>query len=452
MNVLDTLAGFFFYQINKKTPDPTIPVSNENTDRFEDELTNVKLQLLVDYLRTDTKYQYISYTMMGYSAGSGFNNTANTSIPAGRKCLELIDDFADEWELDTINQALALDGWSTGNGFLNVVPTAEKLAGIYHIGVGSITNIYRSADGEIQSYEQKNDYGVKSTVPADQIAHFKLWPINESIYGEGLGQILARKGRGYLTSTGKTVHRQSYFQMNEMYTDVNAKIFYSMQPRTVIGPDNNATKFDEKTMQQINSSMSKTDPLQNMTTPTKLSIQKVVLDSRSGYDTITNRYDKEFSAATKTPLLELISAMDFSYASSEIALNTMLPLLNSFQRLQKRYIEKNIYEPLIIQADKNPKIVNVRLNWGMIATLTVENIQAIQNILNQPDLFDKHSPQDIVDLLIEAGIPLPKTEVLVGEVENKLKFMHNVESVTDSNSKIKDLIMSERERENGNQQ
>lgn len=446
MGLYEKLAGLIPFQINKKTPDPTIPVSDEGTNLFENELSNVPLTLLIDYLRRDTKYQYVSYTMMGYSAGAGFNNTANTNIPSGRKCLDMINDFAEEWDLDTINQSLALDGWSAGNGFLNVVPDAEKLAGIYHIGMGSVTNIFRSADGEIQGYEQKNQNGVKNTVPANEIAHFKLWPINESVWGEGLGQILARKGRGYLTSTGKQVQRQSYFQMNEMYTDVNGKIFYSMQPRNIIGPDNNTDQFDEKTMQQINSSMTKTDPLQNMTTPKKISLQTVALQSRSGYDTITNRYDKEFSISTKTPLIELASSMDFSYASSEVALNTMLPLLNSFQRSQKRFVEKNIYEPLILQAHKDPKIVNVRLNWGAAKKLTVEDIAIIQSILNQPDLFDKHSPKDIIDLLIEAGVPLPRTETLAGEVSNKLQFMRNIEAVADNNSKIKDLIILEREK------
>jgi len=383
--------------------------------------------------------------MMGYSVGAGFNNTANTTIPAGRKCLELINDWTDEWELDTVNQSMALDGWASGNGFLNVVPDAEKLQGFYHIGMGTIKDILRSKDGEVQSYSQQTDIGIIDDIQADHIAHFKLWPINESAFGEGLGQVLARTGRGYQSSNGETVNRPSYFKMNEMFSDVNAKIFYSGQPRWAISPDSEQT-LDEKTLTQTSSAFSKTDPLKHVTLPKKMKIDEIGLTSRASFDSLTQRYDKEFSAATKTPLLELISAMDFSYASSETALTTMLPLLGSFQRAYKRFIEKNLYEPFIIQAGKNPKIVDVQINWGAPKKLTVEDIMIVQTILNQPDLINNHSPKDIVDLLVEAGVPLPKTTTMIGQAKTETNFLNNLESVAGSKEKLMDLIIKEKQK------
>jgi len=442
----DTLKSLIPYEITRKDADPQIPINNDNSNFFG-EPAEVPLSTIIDYLKRDPKFQYIIYTMMAFSVGSGFNNTANTEIPSGRKCLELINDWANDWDLDSINQDIAIDGWASGNSFIHTVPNTEKLEGIYHIALSTITDIKRD-NNEVEFYVQQTSSGFRKKVEADQIAHFKLWPINESAFGEGLGQVLARKGVGYKTSNGNTIKRPTYFEMNEMFTDVDAKLFYSGVPRWTVMPDDSAIKFDEKEMQQINSALSKTDPLQHVTFPRKTNIQELGLTTRSNFQPLVARFDKEFSAATKTPLIELISAMDFSYASSEVALSTMLPLLGSYQRKHKRFIEKCFYNPLITQAGKNPKIIKPQINWGAPQKLTVEDIAIVQSILNQSDLINKHSPKDIVDMLIEAGVPLPKTEVLIGQQTNKLKFIRSLEEIGDNPNKLKELIIKEKERIN----
>lgn len=421
-------------------PEPTVPV-NDNSPFFDDIIEDdVKLQKIINYLRRDAKFQYVVYTLMGYSVGAGFNNTTNTDIPSGRKCLELINDFAEEWNLDEINQLMAIDGWSSGNAFLNTVPSNEDVQGIYHIGMGTIKDIITTPQGEVKTYIQKSKSGFETPVEPEKIAHFRWLPINESAFGEGIGQVMIRKGVGYRTSSGKTIQRQSYFEIAEMFTDIDSKLFYSGIPRYVTTPDSEKG-FSEDEMSSINSAFEKLDPLQNVTMPKKTTTQEISLSSRSNFQTLIDRFDKEYSVATKTPLIELTSSLDFSYASSQTALQTMLPLLGSFQRAYKRFIEKCIYEPIIIQAGKNPKIINARINWGVQDKLTVEQILQIQSILNQPDLINQHDPKDIINMLIEeVGVSLPLTEVLIGKSEQQANLIHRLEEVSDSTPKMMEVI------------
>lgn len=425
-----------------KDPEPTVP-TNDNNNFFDADMDadDVKLQKIIDYLRRDAKFQYVVYTLMGYSVGAGFNNTTNTDIPSGRKCLELINDFAEDWNLDEINQLMAIDGWSSGNGFLNTVPSNEDVQGIYHIGMGTIKDIITTPEGEVKFYVQKTKSGFETKVEPEKIAHFKWLPINESAFGEGIGQVMSRKGVGYKTSSGKVIHRQSYFEIAEMFTDIDSKLFYSGIPRYVTTPDNAEKGFSEDEMSSINSAFEKLNPLQNITMPQKTTTTEIALSSRSNFQSLIDRFDKEYSVATKTPLIELTSSLDFSYASSQTALKTMLPLLGSFQRAYKRFIEKSIYEPIIANAGKNPKIINARINWGVQEKLTVDQIVQIQSILNQPDLVDKHNPEDIVNMLIEeVGVPLPLTEVLIGKSQQQTNLIHRLEEVSDNRTKMQEVI------------
>jgi len=435
-NIQTLWAGAFI-----RDPEPSIPV-NDNSGFFDIDIDSddVKLQKIIDYLRRDAKFQYVVYTLMGYSVGAGFNNTTNTDIPSGRKCLELINDFAVDWNLDEINQLMAIDGWSSGNGFLNTVPSNEDVQGIYHIGMGTIKDIITTPEGEVKFYVQKTRNGFETNVEPEKIAHFKWLPINESAFGEGIGQVLARKGVGYRTSSGKVIHRQSYFEIAEMFTDIDSKLFYSGLPRYITTPDSE-NGFSEDEMSSINSAFEKLDPLQNITMPKKTTTTEIALSSRSNFQTLIDRFDKEYAIATKTPLIELATSNDFNYASSQTALQTMLPLLGSFQRAYKRFIEKCIYEPIILKAGKNPKIINARINWGVQEKLTVEQILQIQTILNQPDLVDQHDPKDIINMLIEeVGVPLPLTEVLIGKSQEQTRFIHRLEEVKDNRAKMLEVI------------
>lgn len=422
-----------------------IEISNPESSAGFGEYAEVSLKKIIEYLKRDVKFQYTVFTLMGFSVGKGFNNTTNTKIPSGRKCLELLNDFTEYWDLDALNQSMAINGWASGNGFLNTPGTAENIDGLYEIPLSSIRDIKRDQDGTVTNYIQQTATSYDNKIEPDQVAHFKWLPIDGSAFGEGIGQALARKGHGYRTSSGNIVRRPSYFEMGEIMTDVNVKMYYSGQSRYLITPDSDET-LDKKYEQALKKGFDKLDPLGHIISPKKIKVQEIALSSESKFNTVSDRFDKEFSVGTKTPLIELISSMNFSYASSQTALATVFPLLESFQRAYKKFIETKIYRPLILQENKDPKIIDPRINWGSPEKLTVEDIKLIQDILNTGSLSLEHDPQDVLDMLSEAGVPLPNTDKLSTQSTNKIQFVHKLESTLGSKEKLQNLIAAEKEK------
>ena len=429
MNKLDPIGSMFTTPITAIPNASSSVFVNSSRPGYDWSEGEVSLSKIINYLQRDIKFQYTVFTLMAYSVGRGFNNSANTKIPAGRKCLDLINNFCNEWDLDSINQSMGIDGWASGNGFLNVVGAGDKVEGLYTIPLSSIKDITLDENGEVIFYKQLTDNGFVTDAPADQIAHFKWLPLNGGKFGEGIGQSLARRGVGYKTSSGATVRRPSFFTMAEMMTDVNVKMFYSGQSRYLITPDNDIP-LNETAAENLQKGFSKLDPLQHLTSPNKIKVQEIALASRAAWDPLLTRFDKEFSVGTKSPLIELMSTLDFSYASSKTALSTAFPLMDSFSRAYSRFIEKNIYDPLIVQEGKNPEIVDVKINWGPQEKISIEDIQLIQTILNQPNLTENHDPKDIIDMLIECGVPLESTEKIIGKQTDKQETVNELSNIS----------------------
>ena len=445
MNKIDPLGSLL------NTPITAIPNAAKsaftNTSRAGYDFSDgeVPLSKIISYLQRDIKFQYTVFTLMAYSVGRGFNNTANTKIPAGRRCLDMINEFCNTWDLDSINQSIGIDGWASGNSFLNTVGKGEKLDGIYTIPLSSIKDVNYDENGDVESYKHLASSGMIEDTAADQIAHFKWLPINGGKFGEGIGQALCRKGVGYRTSSGNITRRASFFEMAEIMIDTNVKMFYSGQSRYLITPDNDIP-LSETAAQNIQQAFSKLDPLQHLTSPNKIKVQEIALASRAAWDPLLDRFDKEFSVGTKSPLIELMSTLDFSYASSKTALSTAFPLMDSFSRAYSRFIENNIYNPLIVQEGKNPEIVDVKINWGPTEKLTIEDIQMIQGILNQPNLTENHDPKDIIDMLIECGVPLESTEKMVGTQTDKQEEVNELSTIS-SKEQLYDFVMKRREKQ-----
>ena len=62
----------------------------------------ITMDKLVQYRNTDAKFRLAVMFGCAFSVGIGFHNTADTSTPTGRRVLELIDDFCEEWDLDSL--------------------------------------------------------------------------------------------------------------------------------------------------------------------------------------------------------------------------------------------------------------------------------------------------------------------------------------------------------------
>jgi hypothetical protein len=81
----------------------------------------------------------------------------------------------------------------------------------------------------------------------------------------------------------------------------------------------------------------------------------------------------------------------------------------ALQRFIKRAIEKEIFTPIVKQADLDPQKAAVRLNWGMPEK---PDINALLPILSQlaKDRPDIITTQEFRDVLIDIGLSLEKVE------------------------------------------
>ena len=404
--------------------------TNYASSSFVDWTTNddfIPFSKVLNYLKRDIKISYVIYTLNAFSLGRGYHNTANTETPSGRRCLDLIDEFAKDWKFKSLIPELGLDGWASGNEFINVPGKGETIDGVYRLPLSTIVDINIDEDNEVVSYIQKDKLGSITEIDADQIKHFKWWPIDSSKWGEGIIQPLLRKGAGYRASNGATLRRPSWAEMNEVFAHTNMNMFYSGQSKYVITPEGDY-EMDAATRDHLADSFNKLNPLQHIVSPKKIKVEAVALSSESKWNTLTDRFDKEFSIGTKTSLMELATSLDFSYASSQTALQSSLPLIHAFESAQKTFIEESIYYPLIIQAGKNPEIIKPEINWGANEKITIDDILKIQQILTAPDLLERHDPRDIISMLLEAGVPLPLTDKMEAQQESNANFYHDIET------------------------
>lgn len=386
--------------------DPTAVVTESQYSESNYDVTNADV---VKYLKTNVQFKMAVITYMAYSVGAGFYTTAANNS-AGKQAKKIIDDFNQEWDVDTLNQLIGIDVWASGNAFLNTVPgeakTGKGIGGVYMMPLSSVQKINRNKKAQIESYLQVWA-GRSVKVPASDVKHWAWLPLDGSSMGEGLGQILARSGIGYKTMAGNTIYRPSWFQITEMIDDVSAKITYAGQPRyfAYFEGDKATDPFVTKAKQAFN----KLDPGQNFVTNVKGDVKTITLDTQNRFDTFIRNIKDNVVTGLMSPLIRLFSSLDFTYASSKEAVKAMNPLIGMNNRAHKRFLEGNLYTPILEGENINQKQADLRHHWGEIEKPTLETIEKTWNILKDPKFDGQWDPKNIIDMLIDAGVPITPT-------------------------------------------
>lgn len=398
---------------------------------------------LVRRRKTDYLFNMVCHINTAYSTGAGFYNTANTDEMVGRKCLESIDEFCDEWELDDLHQKIALDVWTSGNAFLDAVEMeGGRLGGLRILPLSSFTRIYRDEDGIAQRYEQSWG-GRYSHVDAKDIMHFRWMEEDASAWGTGTGQILARRGLGYKTNSGQTVHRPSLFETREMMDDIAIKITYSGMPRfSVKAPD---AKADD--LRQLTSLYSKLDPLQHIVHNYDTDIQNLSLDTNGKYESFFKRTDNASIAAMMNPIIQLWTSMSFTYASAMEAIDAMMPLVRIYQRAHKRFIERNVYRRIIMdeKGRQAVKRADVQLNWGSEDPMDMEAIRQVYEILRDPKFDGLYDPKDVIEMLRDAGAKVNPTAQ--ADMSRQFRDLERLKNMRERKVHISELPREEQIRE-----
>ena len=403
------------------------------TESYAGETLDIPLKDLVENLKRNLKFKLTVFTYMANAVGVGFFNTADKSTPTGRQALETINDFAEDWDLDTLNQKMARDVWATGNSFLNPVSSDElPFAGVYMLPLSAFTKIHRDEAGNYVNFIM--NLGGRANVPIDpgDILHARWLPIDESAFGEGIGQAMGRKGIGYKTDGGTTVKRDDWFTAAEKIEDVSSKMIYAGLPRYFAFFEGEGA--DEEFIDNVNTELNKLDPLQHFATNVKGDIKTISLDTQNRFDSFIRYIDDQIVSGTMSPLIRLWSSLNFSYASSKEAVDAMFPLIQMYQRFHKRFIEKMIYAPLIVQEGWDLKKANVKLHWGQEDPMTPAEIGDVFNILKDPMFTDKIEPDTFLDMFIDSGIKIKKTEA--AEVTGDMNALRNIIGLSDKGRSV----------------
>lgn len=429
-----------FIQSNA-TDDATALITDDIAFGYGD-APEIPLERIVNRYKTNIKFDFTCNQLMAYSVASGFNVTVDGSSPRAQACIDLIDSFNKTWKLQEKNLVAAYETYASGNTFFNTPGVGGKIDGLYYMPLSSVLRITRD-DSEIIGYHTQLGSRIKF-VESDQVAHFKMGTKDGAAFGEGIGQPMERKGLGYKSSNGKWIYKPSDFDIDEMIDDVEPKMVYSGMPKFVVTPKDKDTRPSPTAIQTIRNAFNKLDPLKHLVTNEMIEVQTTELATQSKHDTFLEHIHNNFIVGMKSPFIKLISDFSFSFASSQTALDTALPIIKIFKTNYGEFIEDEIYRPLIIQSGKNPDKLVPHHNWISIDQLTIDTIQKAAAITSSPEFVDLFDPVDILKMLNEIGTKYDINEPGIINMLKKQKRENDIQKaiaeVYDSKEKANDII------------
>ena len=428
--------------INQKVEPQALVV--ENSFGSFGEAPDIALQNIVDRYTVNSKFDTILQLYAAYTVARGFTNTVNTDTPRAKAALDSIDNFTTLYELEDLNQLAMYEAWASGNSFFDTPGEGGNIDGLYNIPLGSIIGINRESNGTIIDYQQQFG-GQYKTLQADQVAHLKINPKNGSAYGEMLGQPMSRQGIGYKTSNGNTVRKASDFTTDEMFSDIATKIFYSGQDRFVITPADPNSAISKDDVEKFVAAFSKTDPLRHIGVNKRFNVISTGLTSDSKFDAYITKQRDDFILATKSAIIPLITSLDFTFASSQTALEAAFPLMIIMQSDYANFINNQIYRPLTIQGGWNPDKIKVTINWKTIDRLSIELIKTSWDILKEPQFDGLYNPEDFVNAIREVGMPLeivPQIQInMIRQKQQENRIIRAIQEVIDKPDKINEVVI-----------
>ena len=372
------------------------------------------------------------------SVGGGYyNSIAGTAEPKGtaKDALKLIDDMAEDIDLDRWTYDTTIESWAFGNSFSTPTWDGNIISELDILPIASMRDITTDQNNKPTTYIQDLQYrirpiyrtnwdntsisGLKKT-PAESILHFAIRRLNASAWGEGLGQLQSRPGRGY-KAQGKNRRRNSIFQNREMFADSRTQIYYHMQPRTVA-----ITKGDPASQQKVKEALAQSDPGSMIASSAIEDIKTISLDTTSKFQDMHNALDKESATANMTGINRIMDPSQTSFAASETTRRAQLPFVDSFRRRLKRFIEQNIYRPVIEAEFKDWKKYRVELSWEPQEAKGLDYWDKIARMVTDvPQLAARIDWDELIKSMNNDGVDIQRgkqdVKAVSREVENAIR-------------------------------
>jgi len=358
--------------------------------------------IITAYTRDPSCKAFVDF-LADQAVGMGFYTTVNEEYERAEEAKQIIDEFNETVNLDSLLQTGAREIVASGNSFwLKTEPEhLENLKILPLTGFDNPKAVIRNQYGEVTGYNYS--FGdVKKNFSPEKIIHFRWNPVNFSAFGTGVLQVLLAE----LSFDGEK--RMSFLEMKARIEKIMPEIF-----EKYAGPDELwvfAGASDKKLAEY--QKMIKKKPKAGakfVYNKKDADIKTVAVDPRARYEAYIDHILNQVYLGGQTPIPKLLTTPGFTEASANAAIEVAERHVMSLQRFTKRIVEREIFVPIIQQAKLNPKAADCRLNWGMPEKPDVEALLPVlvQIAKDRPDIIPTKSFQKI---LIDMGLQLEKAE------------------------------------------
>ena len=374
-----------------------------NSDAYYGDVEDhVSMYTLTKWLKRDVNYNLSARTMASFAVGKGFYLTAaNMEDATTSRAFAMIEEFADYNDLDTWLQTCALDAAAFGNSFTVWKDGPDSdMPMIKHLPAEEFTQITTDAYGDpLEYYRQRNMKSIR--MPASDVLHFAWQKLDGSGWGEGMGQIMARKGYGFQNNRGETVYRPSHFKISEMLDKVSADAVYAGIPKHILSLQKDA---DPETVEKIRASLAKLDPNQHYVANREIKASEMALTPTGRFYDQYKRADNNAIMGVQNPISRLwASDQAFSYSSSQTMIDALFPNIHMLQRALKRFIEQMIFKPILEANAITWRDHAVRIIMGEEDLPDMDRISQGMEILSSPAMEGTFNPESILDKLRDIG-------------------------------------------------
>jgi hypothetical protein len=358
--------------------------------------------ILTAYTRDPSCKAFVDF-LADQAVGAGFYTTVNEEYEQAEEAKQVVDEFNETVNLDSLLQTSAREVVASGNSFwLKTEPEhLENLKILPLTGFDNPKAVARNQYGEVTGYNY--NYGdVKKNFSPEKIIHFQWNPVNFSAFGTGVLQVLLAE----LSFNGET--RMSFLEMKARIEKIMPEIF-----EKYAGPDELwvfAGASDKKLAEY--QKMIKKKPKAGakfVYNKVGADIKTVAVDPRARYEAYVDHILNQVYLGGQTPIPKLLTTPGFTEASANAAIEVAERHVMSLQRFIKRIVEQEIFEEIIDQAGFDYKKADCRLNWGMPEKPDVEALlPMLANIArDRPDII---SAKEFRKILVDMGLALEKAE------------------------------------------
>ena len=340
--------------------------------------------------------------------------------------LRVANEFAEEIELDELNQTMARELWATGNTVLEKLFDADgHIIGYVRLPISSFTNIKSDVYGNIVEVTQtlNGKRHVWREKDLEKLVWLKWNAIDADLVGVGLLEPLLREGVGYTwTDAEDKVHtekRPPYASIIEETEDAMRKVLHRYTPRFLYAFHGVSDKRAKAYANQIKVLRPDDDIILSLPEPAdraKVEVERLSTDPRSRLDPFVEYFYNQMITALETPSLKLFLEAGFTEASARTAVQVLDRKVDAFRRFLKRKIENVLFKPVVMERMDFGEIkwrkCQLRWNWNPIEQPKVE-IRDLILAYTEPAKYGLEpvvTREELRELLKKAGVELFEEE------------------------------------------